>query len=102
MTERTDHAAKALELEESAEAILDRKAIPPHMLAVIELDQARLHAQLALVEQQRMANRIALAVAVRADLKLGGSATDLSDWLHDGGGVLGYFSTDEKEALGFA
>jgi len=82
MTERIDHAAEA-------KRILNEGLLPgrqPH--PAVEFAHARVHATLALVEQQRMANRIALAVAVRAD--------------HDGGGVLGYFSTDEKEALGFA
>ena len=93
MTERIDHA-------EEAAGTLRVIGYPASNEGC--MTRALVHATLALVEEQRMANRIALAVAVRADLKLGGSATDLSDWLHDGGGVLGYFSTDEKEALGFA
>ena len=36
----------------------------PHMEAVMQFDLARLHAQLALVEQQRIANLIALATGV--------------------------------------
>lgn len=61
---------------------------------------AQAEATLALVEQQRIANRIALAVAIRKDILLRGTATELSDWLNEGDGVRGYFSTAEKEDLG--
>jgi hypothetical protein len=67
-----------------------------------EQNERLTEAVLALVEQQRLANRIAIAVAIRGDLELRSSATDLSDWLHDGNGVIGYFSASEQEALGIA
>lgn len=88
MTERTDHVAKA---EAYIEAGRD-----------MDLRKAQVHATLALAEEQRTANRIALAVAIRGDLELGDSAGELSDWLHEGNGVRGYFSEAEKEALGLS
>ena len=73
----------------------------PHLAnAHVTAQIATAEATLALVEQQRIANLIAVAVAVREDLVLGGSASALSDWLHEGNGVRGYFSTDEQEGLG--
>lgn len=91
MTERIDHAAEAKKLIENAYS--DDPALLDGIRAVA-------HATLALVEEQRTANRIALAVAIRGDLELGDSADELSDWLHEGNGVRGYFSEAEKEALG--
>lgn len=100
MSERIDHAAEAVACEEAGLSLMRTHGMAPHMEAVMQFDLARLHAQLALVEQQRIANRIALAVAIREDTILGGTATDLSDWLHEGNGVIGYFSAAEQEDLG--
>ncbi|MGF3056169.1 hypothetical protein [Microbacterium sp. YY-01] len=63
MSERIDHVAEARRLQGGArEIILAANKSPgtlaPHMAAVIMLDDARLEAQLALVEQQRIANLI--------------------------------------------
>lgn len=61
---RIDHAAEARRLQGGARDIIRaaNKApgtLAPHMAAVIMLDDARLEAQLALVEQQRISNLIA-------------------------------------------
>ena len=61
MTERIDHVGEAIACEEAGLSILRRHDLAPHMEAVIQFDMARLHAQLALVEQQRIANRLKLA-----------------------------------------
>ncbi len=63
---RIDHAAEARRLQGSARDIIRAAnkspgTLAPHMAAVIMLDDARLEAQLALVEQQRISNLIALA-----------------------------------------
>lgn len=63
MSERIDHAAEARRLQGGAREIVRTingdPALQPHMAAVIMLDDARLEAQLAMVEQQRIANLIA-------------------------------------------
>jgi hypothetical protein len=58
---RIDHAAEALACEEAGLSIMRAQAIgiAPYMEVVMQFDLARLHAQLALVEQQRIANLIA-------------------------------------------
>jgi hypothetical protein len=58
---RIDHAAEALACEEAGLSIMREQSIgiAPHMEVVMQFDLARLHAQLALVEQQRIANLIA-------------------------------------------
>ena len=63
MSARIDHAAEARRLQEVARGIISDQptAFAPHMAAVIMLDEARLEAQLALVEQQRIANLIAFS-----------------------------------------
>ncbi|MFJ4173355.1 hypothetical protein [Microbacterium sp. NPDC089696] len=62
MPERIDHVAEARRLQETARGIVtdNPTAFAPYMAAVILLDEARLEAQLALVEQQRIANVLAL------------------------------------------
>lgn len=70
MTMRIDHAAEARRLQGGARDIIraankEPGTLAPHMAAVIMLDDARLEAQLALVEQQRIANLIALGNAER-------------------------------------
>lgn len=61
MTERIDHAAKAERLVRLTDGYLERNAL-----------QAQVHATLALVEQQRIANLIALH---RHEVKY-----DIGDW----------------------
>jgi cyclopropane fatty-acyl-phospholipid synthase-like methyltransferase len=56
---RIDHAAEALACEEAGLSVMRKHEMAPHMEAVMQFDLARLHAQLALVEQQRIANLIA-------------------------------------------
>ena len=87
--ERIDHAAEARDM-------LDGKN---HYGSASE---ALAHATLALVEQQRIANRIAIGVALRDEalLRDGRVSNQLQTWLYNGGGILGYFMEDEKEALG--
>jgi hypothetical protein len=101
MTERTDHAAEALRNINGLHDYQSEEGISDASMLTVAIE-AQAHATLALVEQQRIANRIALAVAIREDTVLGGSATDLSDWLHEGNGVVGYFSAAEQEDLGVA
>lgn len=94
MTEPTNHADEArrfvADIAESIKPLRDRNDIPVGLMnalngnAIRDLLSAHVHATLALVEQQAIANRIALAVAI----------------LHEGNGVLGYFSEAEQEALG--
>lgn len=99
MDDRIDHAAEARKwLEYSAD--LNPEVDWPRISHASVL--AASHAALAAVDQQRIANRIALAAAIRKDLVLGGNATDLSEWLHEGNGVVGYFSAAEQEELGVA
>lgn len=69
-----------------------------HLLRVGAADKAQVHATLALVDAQRIANRIAIADSIRRDIEL--RQGDLSGWLNEGDGVLGYFSDEEKEAMG--
>jgi len=66
MNERIDHAAEARAHEEAGLAVMREAPMAPHMVAVMQFDLARLHAQLALVEQQRIANMLALARINRA------------------------------------
>jgi hypothetical protein len=99
MTERIDHAAEALRNINGLHDYQSEEGMSDASMLTVAIE-AQAHATLALVEQQRIANRIALAVAIREDTVLGGSATDLSDWLHEGNGVVGYFSAAEQEDLG--
>lgn len=89
MNERINHVANAERLVRLTDGHRERNA-----------HQAQVHAILALVAEQRIANRIALAVAIRGDLELRDSATELSDWLNEGNGVIGYFSEAEQQELG--
>jgi hypothetical protein len=59
MGERVDHIDRAQQLQKAADSIINGVEMAPHMLAVIQLDKARLHAQLALGAEQRTANLIA-------------------------------------------
>lgn len=61
MTERIDHVAEALSCEEAGLSIMRQNPMASHMEAVMQFDIARLHAQLALVEQQRIANLLTMA-----------------------------------------
>lgn len=62
---RIDHTSEARRLQSGAReivrAINGDPAFQPHMAAIIMLDDARLETTLALVEQQRIANLIALS-----------------------------------------
>lgn len=64
MSERIDHVGEAHACEEAGLSIMRKNPMAPHMEAVMQFDLARLHAQLALVEQQRIANLIAYAADV--------------------------------------
>lgn len=92
--ERIDHAAEARELMGKLPASF-------HTDELLALSQV--HATLALVEQQHIANRIAIGVALRDEARLQDKtapSSDLGTWLYSGGGILGYFLKDEKEAMG--
>lgn len=67
MSERIDHVGEAHACEEAGLSIMRRHDLAPHMKAVMQFDLARLHATLALVEQQRIANLIALGMYTNAD-----------------------------------
>lgn len=64
MSERIDHAAEAIRLQNGARSVIRTiradPALPPHMAAVIMLDDARLEAQLGILEQLRIANILKL------------------------------------------
>ena len=78
---RIDHAAEARRLQGGARdivrAINGDPALQPHMAAIIMLDDARLEAQLALVEQQRIANLIALSTPQEL---IGGGEASVPSW----------------------
>lgn len=69
MKDRIDHAAEARRLQGGARdivrAINGDPALQPHMAAIIMLDDARLEAQLAIAEQLRIQNLVALAHGAR-------------------------------------
>ncbi len=85
MSERIDHTAEARRLQSGARSIVRAingdPALQPHMAAVIMLDDARLEAQLALVEQQRIANIIAIASNVSEDPDVPVTAGERAAWL---------------------
>jgi len=85
VTARIDHVGEALACEEVGLSILREQVlgIAPHMAAVIQFDLARLHAQLALVEQQRIANLIAVAEWNDRALREGARRTDGSEVDYD-------------------
>jgi hypothetical protein len=99
MNERIDHAAQALRNINGLHDYQSEEGMSDASMLTVAIE-AQAHATLALVEQQRIANRIALAVGIRKDVLLRGTATELSDWLHEGNGVVGYFSAAEQEDLG--
>ena len=88
MSERIDHAAEARRLQGGARDIIRaaNKApgtLAPHMAAVIMLDDARLEAQLALVEQQRISNLISLFTASQDAENVGGAIADFANEIWD-------------------
>ncbi|MHA3724336.1 hypothetical protein ACXR2T_10695 [Leucobacter sp. HY1910] len=105
MTEHIDHVAEARRLQGGARDIIRaaNKApgtLAPHMAAVIMLDDARLEAQLALVEQQRIANLIALGSAERGPYRyLDAGVTELTseDALGAAAVLLGIDFKEETE-----
>jgi len=87
MTERTDHAAKAKRiLEAGLEA--GRQYHP-----AVEYAHAQVHATLALVEQQRIANLIAVAQME------GGPHKDVNNWTVAVKDPNGYYVADEPVGL---
>lgn len=89
MTERIDHAAEALRVLEGA---WDGRNVATDAPLV-----AQVHATLALVEQQRIANIIALGQPQDVPVRFGnGKATiAMTSWDHDGG-----LRDDIREGLG--
>ena len=82
MTDRIDHVTEARRLQEAARGIISDNptAFAPHMGAVIMLDEARLEAQLALVEHQRIANLIAYVQMLELQYAEAGKHPDEFDW----------------------
>lgn len=85
MTERIDHVAEAKRIQGGAREIIraTKGDLAPHMAAVIMLDDARLEAALALVEQQRIANLIAMSALNFRDAdftKVWNAEGDTAEW----------------------
>lgn len=81
-TERIDHIAEARRLQEVARGIISDQptAFAPHMGAVIMLDEARLEAQLAIAEGQRIANLIAYVQLLESQYAEAAKHADEFDW----------------------
>ena len=91
---KLDHAAEALICIDAAHARKVGELEPDLML------QAQVHATLALVEQQRIANIIAFGHQKREELMYQGNLDEIEGWLNDGGGFAGYLSKRQKASLG--
>lgn len=63
---RIDHIGESRACENAGLSILRNHEMLPHMEAVMQFDLARLYAQRALVEQQRIANMQAERQSLRA------------------------------------
>ena len=100
-TERIDHAAEARTvLKLASRDVSENTALQTGEYKADMIATAQVHATLALVEQQRIANLIAYGREKREDLTWLGNRADTLDWLHDGGGVAGYLSKGDRAALG--
>ena len=96
MSDRIDHAAEA----ERFAAWADNPALPPENVTAIA-SMAQAHATLALVEQQRIANLIALAhVADMSDATV--SPLEQTAWEALGVPGSGQMRPEIKEALGLS
>lgn len=100
MTERIDHVSAAKGWIANSVNAQASKQPNNEQLATAYAGVAQVHATLALVEQQRIANLIAFGDAKREDLIWAAEGDELLDWLRDGDGVAGYLSTAQKEDLG--